>query len=387
MNILFLCQYYYPEPFRHNDICEALVQRGHRVTVVTGTPNYPEGEIYPGYGQGAHAEEMINGVRVVRLPLIPRKTGAVYRLLNYYSFVWSSERYLRRCRETFDVVFAYQLSPVMMADAGIHWAKKHGKKVVLYCLDLWPDSLVSGGVGKNSLIYRFFYHVSRRIYRSADVLLASSRAFAHYFKKEFGITGAEYLPQYAEDIFAPEQCRKAENDRLDLMFAGNIGAAQSVDTILEAAKLTRNEPIHWHIVGDGSEYQRLVEKAKELPNVTFYGRRPLSEMPRFYAMADGMLVTLHRDPVISLTLPGKVQSYLAAGKPILAAGDGEIARVIRDADCGLCGKAEDGAALAENARGLRAADLGEKSRNARAYYEVNFQKERFLTRLELALKS
>lgn len=387
MNILFLCQYYAPEPFRHNDICEALVKRGHRVTVVTGTPNYPEGEIYPGYENGAHARETIGGVQVIRLPLIPRKTGAVYRLLNYYSFVWSSEQYLRKCAEPFDVVFAYQLSPVMMAQAGIRWAGKHEKKVVLYCLDLWPDSLVSGGIRKDSAVYRFFYRVSRKIYRSADVLLASSRAFVDYFEKEFGIPGGQYLPQYAEDLFVPEQCRKEPNEVLDLMFAGNVGAAQSVDTILEAAKLTQGDPIRWHIVGDGSEYPRLVEKAKALQNVVFYGRRPLEEMPKFYAMADAMLVTLHADPVISLTLPGKVQSYLAAGKPILAAVDGEIARVLQEADCGLWGPAEDGAMLAENARRMLHAPKESMSRHARSYYEKHFQKNAFLDRLEKALEA
>ena len=144
MRILVVCQYYSPEPFRLTDICEALVQQGHQVTVVTGTPNYPEGEIYPGYEKGRHAHEVIQGVEVYRCPIIPRKQGAVYRFLNYYSFVLSASRQLRRMQEDFDVVFVNQLSPVMMAQPGLSWAKRHGKRCVLYCLDLWPESLLVG---------------------------------------------------------------------------------------------------------------------------------------------------------------------------------------------------------------------------------------------------
>ena len=138
MKILVVCQYYAPEPFRIADICKSLVHRGHSVTVVTGTPNYPEGEIYQGYEGGAHRDELIDGVQVHRCPLIPRKQGAVYRFLNYYSYVFSARNYLRRVKDDFDVVFVNQLSPVMMAEPAIYWSKKNKKNCVLYCLDLWP---------------------------------------------------------------------------------------------------------------------------------------------------------------------------------------------------------------------------------------------------------
>ena len=183
MKILVVCQHYFPEPFRLPDICETLVRRGHTVTVVTGTPNYPEGEIYDGYAKGARTDEVINGVRVHRCPLIPRKTGTLYRVLNYYSFVLSSEWYLRRCKEDFDVVFVNQLSPVMMAQAGLSWAKRHGKKCVLYCLDQWPESLLAGGIRKDSIVYQIFLKVSQNIYRRADDLLVSSRGFVNYFRQ------------------------------------------------------------------------------------------------------------------------------------------------------------------------------------------------------------
>ena len=146
MKILVVCQYYYPEPFRLPDICSAMVQLGHDITVVTGTPNYPEGEIYPGYEKGARSDEIIDGVKVHRCPLIPRKQGVLYRFLNYYSFVFSARQYLLGLKEEFDVELVNQLSPVMMAQPALSWAKRHGKKCVLYCLDLWPESLLAGGI-------------------------------------------------------------------------------------------------------------------------------------------------------------------------------------------------------------------------------------------------
>lgn len=391
MKVLVLCQYYYPEPFRLPDICEALAGAGHQVTVVTGTPNYPEGEIYPGYEKAAKRDEILNGVRVHRCPLIPRKSGAVYRFLNYYSFVFSSEQYLMGLKEDFDVVFVNQLSPVMMAQAGLRWAKRHGKKCVLYCLDLWPESLLAGGIRQGSPIYKLFFEISRRLYRRADEILITSRGFESYFRERLGVTGPkiQYLPQYAEELFDTLPPAPPKQEGVHFLFAGNVGAAQSVQTIVEAARLLREEKnIHIHIVGGGVSLEACRALAGALPNLTFHGRQPLEKMPGYYALADVLLITLVKDPVMCRTLPGKVQSYLAAGKPVLGAIDGEAARVIRDAGCGLCGGAEDAEALAENIR--RAAESTEQRRiwgkNARTYYENNFRKEYFMQTLTRVLQ-
>ncbi len=386
MKILVVCQYYYPEPFRLPDICHAMVQQGHEVTVVTGTPNYPEGEIYPGYEKGARADEMIEGVRVHRCPLIPRKQGALYRFLNYYSFVFSSRQYLLGMEEDFDVVFVNQLSPVMMAQGALTWAKRRGRKCVLYCLDLWPESLLAGGIRKDSLIYRVFLGISRKIYRQADALLVSSAGFRDYFRDVLGIEPEKirHLPQYAEEMFSHVEPEADGKDGVHFLFAGNVGTTQSVETIVAAARLLAQEPgIHFHIVGGGISLENCRELAKGLDNITFHGRRDLSEMPSFYAMADVMMVSLSADPVLSSTLPGKVQSYMAASKPVIGAIDGEAARVIREAKCGLCSDAEDAAALAENVRRMASEPerLPEYGRNARRYYDENFRKEKFLSTL------
>ncbi len=386
MKILVICQYYYPEPFRITDICEELVKRGHEVTVVTGTPNYPMGEIYDGYQNDSRQDEVINGVKVHRCRIHPRKTGSIHRLWNYYSYPIASKKYIKTLDGSYDVVFINQLSPVMMAQAGIKYAKKWNKKAVLYCLDLWPASLTAGGVN-GGLIYKWFLRESKKVYSSVDKILITSKSFADYFKNTFRITDTTYLPQYAEDTFTPEQCRKEPNKYIDLMFAGNLGAAQSVKTIIEAARLTRDlRQVRYHIVGDGSEYKNLKKQAEGFDNVIFYGRKPMEEMPKYYKMADAMLVTMQKDAVLSMTLPGKVQSYMAAGKPIIGAIDGEAKTVLQESGCGFCCGAEDTDGLTACVLQFISADKPLLGKNARAFYESYFTKQMFFKALEAELK-
>ena len=392
MKILVVCQYYYPEPFRVNDICEEMVRRGHEVTVVTGEPNYPEGTIYPEYENHAHTDEVINGVKVHRCPIIPRKTGAVYRLLNYFSYPYEAKKYIRNLTasdgQPFDVVFVNQLSPVMMAEPAIAYKKKHGTPVVMYCLDLWPESLVAGGVSRGSVIYKIFHGISKRIYRSVDRILITSRMFHSYLEEQFGVANdkIEYLPQYAEGLFEKLPFKK-ETGMVDLVLAGNIGAAQSVETIIKAAEKLQDQQVRFHIVGSGTDLKRLQGLARGLDNITFYGRRPLEEMPEFYAKADAMLVTLQANPVLSLTLPGKVQSYMAVGKPIIGAIDGETAEIIKAAKCGYCGSADDADELVKNIKLFMENDEKEQlGLNARLFYDAYLNRNKFMDTLEEELK-
>lgn len=390
MKLLVVCQYYRPEPFRIADICEALAARGHEVHVVTGLPNYPEGALYPGYEHAAGQDETIHGVRVHRCGLHPRKKGALHRFWNYYSFVCSSCRYLSRLQEDFDVVFVNQLSPVMMAEGALRYAKKHGKRTVLYCLDLWPESLTVGGIRPGSLIYRVFWHISRRIYRQTDTVAITSRGFADYFRTVLKLPELApiYLPQYAESLFDEIPPVTQHTGPFRFLFAGNIGEAQSVETILHAARQLSDVPVHFDIVGDGSDFSRCRDLAKGLGNVTFHGRKAIEEMPRFYAAADAMLVTLKADPQLSATLPGKVQSYMAAGRGVIGAIGGETAQVIADADCGVCVPPEDGSALAAAIRKIAdtPSHFAVYGKRARHYYDLHFQKDVFLDRLTAILE-
>lgn len=402
MKILVVCQYYKPEPFRISDICEALVAKGHEVTVLTGVPNYPMGEIYEGYQGQDKRQEWVNGVRVFRHWTLPRKQGAVHRLLNYLSFPLSSSfavwrnHYRALDGSDFDVVLVNQLSPVLMATAGVVYKKKYQKPLLLYCLDLWPLSLTAGGVSEKSFLYRLFGQMAKKIYQASDQILVTSRNFTDYLVSEHGVEADKiaYLPQYAEDVFQPRFELK-DKTGLDLMFAGNIGVSQDLDTVIEAARLLehshKNVEVHFHIVGDGSELERLknLVATQDLKTVTFYGRKPVEEMPAFYELADAMLVTLAGASALAETLPGKVQSYMAAGKPIIGAINGETQKVVEEAQCGFVAPAQDVQTLVKDILSFSILTAEERlnlSENARSYYEKEFSKEKYIKQLEKYLK-
>lgn len=389
MKILVVCQHYWPEPYPLQDVCEELVARGHQVNLITGVPNYPLGYIFPEYRKGKNRQQVHNGVNIHRVFTIGRRNNVLFRFLNYFSFAISSTIYAWCLKDEFDVVFTNQSSPVLMSGGALAYGKKYGKKVVLYSMDLWPASLAAGGIREGSLVYRIFHRISGWIYRGADRILITSEMFRDYLCREFGIAEEiiQYHPQYAEAFFTPRKLPVKET--VDLMFAGNVGAAQCIPTILKAAQILKDQQqLRWHVVGDGSELaasQRLAEKM-DLTNVIFHGRKPQKQMPEYYALADAMLVTLTADPLISLTLPGKVQTYMAAGKPIIGAANGEIPRTIEISDCGFCAPAEDAEGLAAAVKAFlehpNKTILGE---NARRYYVENFSRARFMDNLEREL--
>ncbi|MEF9916972.1 MAG: glycosyltransferase family 4 protein [Lachnospiraceae bacterium] len=391
MKILVICQYYYPEPFRITDICETLIKQGHEVTVLTGLPNYPEGIIPNEYKHGKLRRENHNGVKIIRTFEIARKNGLIFRFFNYYSFSFSSQRAVTRLDKDFDIVFVNQLSPVMMANAAIKYKKKHGTKILLYCLDLWPESLVAGGISRDSFVYKCFLKTSKKIYKSVDKIAITSKGFEKYFEKVLDIKNKNivYLPQYAEDIFEKSLPCDDEKDTYDFVFAGNIGNMQSVETIVLAAnELTENSQIKFHIFGDGSELENCKKLAYGLNNIRFYGRLQVSEMPKIYSLASAMLVTLKDNKAMSFTLPGKIQSYMAAGKPIIGAIGGETAQIINEANCGLCGPAEEYKSLANNILEFveNKEQMDRYGENAKKFYIKNFSKERFIKKLMEEIK-
>ena len=396
MRILVVCQHYWPEPFNTSDVCEELVRRGHQVTVLTGLPNtgMPSSDIPEDYKNGNNRIQSRNGVTILRAELSPRKTGAVNRVKNYISFWRNANKMARNIDDEFDVVLGYQFSPVMQVDPGLMYAKKHHKKMLLYCFDLWPVSLTAGGFSKGSLPYKWMESVSKRIYKQADRIAVTSPFFDEYFKNELGLDREDsaYLPQYADDIFGTQEETVPEgydSDKINLTFAGNVGQAQSVNTIVEAANLLQDdERIVFHIVGSGSRLESCQVRAAELnlSNIVFHGRKPVEEMPKYYGASDAMIVTFEDSPMATYTLPRKVTTYMAAGKPILAALSGETKRVIEDAECGLCCQIEDSVGLANLCRSF--ADSGNyesMGANARHYYETHFSKDLFYKKLETLL--
>lgn len=386
--ILIVSQHYYPENFRVTDIAETLFKNGNEVTVVCGYPNYPEGNIYEGYygkGKKEHKEEVLNGVKVLRCYEHPRKKSFIHLFFNYYSVSLSMKRRVKKIKEKFDCVLINQLSPVMQAWGGIAYAKKHKVPCFLYCYDLWPDSLAAGGIKKGSLIYNYYQKVSNKIYKKVDKIMVTSKNFINYFKQQHGIEESKlmYLPQYCEDVYYSPTKREGKKN-INYVFAGNVGKMQSVETIIRAANIIKNDKeIKIHIVGSGSNLDSCKKMAKDLnlDNVVFHGQHSVEEMPKFYEMATAMLVTLGKNDVISYTLPGKVQSYMCAGKPIIASIDGETQMIMKEANCGMYCDSEDYEGLAEIMLEFKAININEMGNNARKYYEEHFRKGKFFENL------
>ncbi|MEK3993958.1 glycosyltransferase family 4 protein [Psychrobacillus sp. FSL K6-2365] len=389
MKILIVCQYFYPERFRVNDISFELVKQGHDVTVLTGLPNYPDGVVKKEYK--AIRYEDINGVKVYRSWLIGRGKSNKTLFLNYISFAISSSLRVLKLNGEYDKIIVYQLSPVSMAIPGIIAKKKFKKSLIIYAHDLWPESIVSGGIQTKGIVYKIVKRISKAIYNQADEIWLSSKMFENYFNDYLKIDKPmKHLPVYAEDLFGTIPPR--ENDgNTNLLFAGNIGEMQSVETILFAAnELKHRNDIFFHIVGDGSSKTKCenIKRNLELNNVVFFGSHPIERMPYYYAMADAFLITLKNNKSISYTLPNKVQSYMAAGKPILGSINGETAQVIADANCGFTVNAEDYKKLAnviEKFTNINNKD--ELNLNSKKYYDENYSKEKYFWNLSQILKS
>lgn len=395
LRVLVVSQHYWPEPFAISDVCEGLAAMGHDVTVLTGTPNYPDGDIYSGYEKGACATQERNGVHIRRVKLVPRGREVWQRVINYYSFSSNATRAALKMRADYDVVLSVQTSPVMMARPALAYGRKNHVPVLLWCQDLWPESLTVGNIKRTSLVYKMYARVSRKIYESADVLAVTSANFADYFHNVLKMNrDTVYLPQYAEDIFSGEAAARAEYDssKVNLTFAGNVGAAQSVNTLVEAGHYLRgDERFALHVVGSGSELETLKKYKEEIGAdcVEFHGRYPLAEMPSFYCSSDAMIATFKDNSILGYTLPRKVTSYMAAGRPVIGTVTGEAQHVIEEAGCGLCCNPEDPMGLAEIC--CRFADMTPEERRAmgdrgRRYYEEHFAKDSFYSILERELQ-
>lgn len=392
MKILVIDQHFYPEQFQINDICFTLAGMGHDITVLTGLPNYPSGKIARGYRWFRRRRETVNGVRVLRVPIVSRGRGFVRLSINYLSFALTAALAVLFIRKDFDVVFVYQTSPVTMALPAVLYRCLTGKKVLLYCLDIWPESVAVAGIGHSSPVYKVLFALSRWIYRRADRILVTSKSYLDYFRRVLGLeTDLAYLPQYAEGLFATSAAATGGTSgagETRLVFAGNIGHAQSVQTIIRAAAELGDlgDAVRWEIIGDGSARAECEALARALglqDRVAFCGQKPITEMPGHLARATALVVTLCANEFISYTLPGKVQAYMAAGRPILGAIGGEAREVIEEAGCGLVCPAEDYKGLAGIVRRFvretdRHRTYGE---NARRYYERHFTKQNFIREL------
>lgn len=398
MHILLVTQYFWPEEFRINELAAMMAGRGHQITVLTGIPNYPEGKFFPGYGFTRKKVQNYKGIKVIRVPLIPRGKGGRIRLgLNYFSFALiASLLGPIKCRDPYDVIFVYQLSPITVGLPGIVMKKIKSAPIMFWVQDLWPESLSATGAVHSRTIMKAVEMLVRFIYSHCDRILVQSKSFIDAIvQKGVDRSKIEYFPNGAEEIFNNAAERVELMDHVEfpegfrVMFAGNIGAAQDFETILSAAELLKkHRDIHWMIIGDGRMLPWVREQVqiRGLEKIVhLLGRHPLASMPAFYARADVMLVTLKKEPIFGLTIPGKVQSYLACSRPIIAALDGEGDSVVEEAGAGLTCPAEDPESLAKTvlkAYNMTADDRERMALRGRDYFEKNFESRMLLDRLD-----
>lgn len=389
MKVLVVCQHFYPEQFRVNDICFELVKAGHDVTVLTGLPNYPTGKVSSKYRFFRKRNETIHGVHIKRVSIVGRGKSIIRMGLNYVCFATFASIKALFMKKTYDIAYVYQISPISMAWPALVMAKRAKIPCVIHCLDQWPISVTTGPISNKGLFYKFLCKLSVATYRRASLITISSRSFVDYFQEELKISmedkGLVYYPSYAEDVYG--KTKRIDNEVFDLVFAGNIGPAQSVETIILAAEhLNKRDDIVFHIVGDGLSRETVENMAIErgLKNVVFHGFHVVEEMEEYYNLADAFLITMVDNDVVNSTLPAKVQSYMMAKKPILGAISGEVRLVISEANCGLCVSSLDHQGLADIILQLKddkdlQRDLGN---NAYLYYRNNFEKELCLQQLQ-----
>lgn len=398
MKILVISQYFTPENFRINDLVFSLKQRGHYIEVLTGKPNYPRGEYFKNYSWGKPKIELIKGIKVYRANLIVRKRGGGLRLfLNYFSFLFFGVLKLYGLKGEYDKVFVYAPSPITVGFLGIYAARKFKCKSFLWVHDLWPESIkVAGGI-KNKLILSTVNFMTKTIYRNTDKILIQSPEFKTYLKKQnVDEKKIVYYPYYAEDFYRKRTAKANYKNKFpkgfNLLFAGNIGVSQSFDTIVDAIEILQGHNINVVILGEGRDKQRikrLINEKKLSKKFFFLGSYPPEEMPEYFACADAFMISLQKADIFSYTIPGKLQSYLACGKPIIGSLDGIGRKIIQESESGYVSEAEDANSLAENILKIYNDPDSRKekfSSNAIQYFENNFEKYSLIQKLEHILE-
>lgn len=398
MNILIVTQYFYPETFRINDIAAGLVEKGHKVTVYTGLPNYPKGRFFKGYSlKGPYTGEY-KGAKIIRVPLISRGKNKSIRLIaNYLSFMIISTILAPfLCRGKFDKIFVYQLSPVTAALPAVilKWIKK--APIVFWATDLWPETLQATGAVNSRLMLNLWGKFVQFLYNRSNKILVTSKGFIEKINmRNVPKRKISYWPQWGEEIFANQAIN---NDLISqeeipegfkIMFAGNIGTSQSFETIVDAAeKLKNHADIKWVILGNGLMFNWVQEQIKVRgleKNLFLLGSKPLETMPTYYSKADVLLAALNNDPLFAITVPAKIQSYLPSGKPILVSMNGEGAELIKDSKSGVSCAANNAQELADGALKLYQSSQAERDQmgeNGRKYFFDNFKRDDLLIELE-----
>jgi len=399
LKILIVTQYFWPENFKINDLAFELKNKGYEIDILTGIPNYPTGKIFDGYSQINIKDEVYNGINIYRTFIFLRGQNSRIRLfLNYLSFVIFGTYKILRLRKNYDAIFIYEPSPLTVAIPAIVKKKICKTPNVLWVTDLWPESVtatIESSEITKKLIYKLLNPLVGFIYKNVNKILVTSKAFISSIEK-YSIKKNKiiFFPQWAEEIFRPMISKKNylhnfNNNSFKIMFAGNLGEAQDFPAILDTAnQLKDNKFIKWIILGDGRKKNWIKNKIIDYgleDSFHMLGSHPLKKMPEFYSEADAMLLTLKKNDIFSKTIPAKLQSYLACGKPILGMIDGEASVIIKDSKCGLVCESGDSKQLALNISNISSKssnELAQLGKNALNYYNTNFERKMLINRVE-----
>ncbi len=389
MNILVVTQYFYPETFRVNTLCAELVKRGHKVTVLTGYPQYPQGKIYDGYGFDKPYEKEWNGVKIERIKMRPRGKTPFGLLVNCYTFVSEGKKWVKKCTEKFDAVYVFEVSPVTVGLPAVAYKEKFGTPIYFNVQDLWPENVeIVLGI-HNKLIIGTINKIVDKIYSASDKILCSSNSFVENIA-ERGVPKDKlvFWPQFCTEP-NPDQLSKPEcysDEYFNIVFAGNIGEAQGLDLLVDAAIKLRDTNVRWFIVGDGRARERLEAKVRDndlSKNIFFVGKVSEEEANNYIHYADCAYLSFKKNKLFDMTLPAKLQSYMACGTTILAAAGGESARVINEAECGFVCEQDPGK-LADTIRTevLTSGSLNLMGENAKRYFDGHFATSFLVEKLE-----
>lgn len=390
MKILIISQYFYPENFRINDLALELKNRGHKITVLTGLPNYPKGEYFDEYDDKKNCDEIWNDIPIYRCKLRPRKTGSINLIRNYVSFVVEANKKLKELENIdFGLIYVFEVSPITVALPAIKFKKKKKIPIVINIQDLWPENIIAVTGISNPIIIGFVNKMVNYIYKHCDKILCASPSFVPKIQER--VTNKDkviYWPQYSTVQKTDEVVELFDKDNFNIVFTGNIGEAQGIDLAIEAANILKNEKICWHFVGDGRNRKKLEKMVKEYnidQRVIFHGFHPEKEIPKYLKDADAALLILKPNPIFEMTIPAKLQTYLACGIPILGCVSGEGKRIIEESNAGIVSDEISVEALVKACQkfiSLNSNDLNAYKDKAFQYGDDNFNKLELIVRLE-----
>ena len=346
MRILIISQYFWPENFRINEISEFLKKENIEVDVLTGNPNYPEGKIFKDFNDNPDKYNNYNGTRIFRVPIIPRGSGSLFNLFfNYSSFLLSSITIgsFKLRKNKYDYILTFGTSPITVALTSLFFSKIKSARTIIWVLDLWPDILKDLNIITNKVMLNLLSKITNFTYRSHDIILAQSESFLRQIIKHNKNT--IYFPSWPETIKIIKLNNELEDIKLDkfknyfkIVFTGNIGQAQDFDRIIKLAKILKEQNVIFIIVGKGRkfEYFKKIKLLENIDNVIFMGNYPLEKMSYFHEIADALILTLNSGDALNKTIPGKLSTYMMAGKPIIGVIDGEAKNIINASKSGIC---------------------------------------------------